>query len=88
MTGCGDCSHSLRRYLDQELYGQELVQFRAHLKECAACRRELEEEQELSRLLHQSRPLYSAPASLRARVLEAIGEPDPEILGPRPKRQS
>ena len=87
MTGCGDCSNNLRRYLDKELCGQELLQFRAHLKQCEACRRELEAEEELSRLLHRSRPLYSAPNSLRDRVLRAIGEPVPESLAPRPKRQ-
>ncbi len=75
MKGCGDYGENLRRYLDKELCADELVQFRAHLGECVTCRQELEAEEELTRLLARSRPLYSAPDSLRNRVLRAIGEP-------------
>ncbi len=87
MTGCGDCSDNLRRYLDKELCGQELLRFRAHLKQCEACRQEAEAEEELSCLLHRSRPLYSAPNSLRDRVLRAMGEPVPESPAPRKRQQ-
>jgi hypothetical protein len=41
---------------------------RAHLQTCANCKARLEEEQDLSRLLKRSRPLYSAPRQLCARV--------------------
>jgi mycothiol system anti-sigma-R factor len=84
MKGSDGCSRSLLRHLDQELCGQKLVEFRAHLKECAACRQEIEAEEELSRLLHRSRPLYAAPDALRDRVLRAIGEP---LLGLRPNKR-
>ena len=56
------------RYLDNELSGKEREEFLSHLKGCVACRALLEEEQELSHLLRQSRLLYTAPAELRARV--------------------
>ena len=48
MKGCDDYSASIQLYLDQELSGQDLDEFRAHLEECPACRMELEAEAELS----------------------------------------
>jgi mycothiol system anti-sigma-R factor len=75
VKGCDGGSQSILRYLDQELCGQELLQFRTHLVECATCKQEIDAEEELSRLLHRSQPLYAAPAGLRDRVLGAIGEP-------------
>jgi mycothiol system anti-sigma-R factor len=59
------------RYLNNELKGQELAEFRAHLDSCADCQAQLQAEEALSRLLHRTRPLYSAPAALRARVSAA-----------------
>jgi mycothiol system anti-sigma-R factor len=86
MKGCGDYRENIRRLLDKELCPHELDQFRCHLAECPACRQELEAEEELSSLLNRSRPLYTAPDSLRNRVLRAIGEPLQESLpDPRPK---
>ena len=70
MNGCDDYSATIELYLDRELSGQDLDGFRAHLKECEACRMELEAEEKLSALLHRSRPLYSAPDALRARVMQ------------------
>jgi mycothiol system anti-sigma-R factor len=80
MKGCGDYRENIRRYLDKDLCGHELAQFRTHLAECPECRQELEAEEGLSSLLARSRPLYTAPLSLRNRVLDAIGEPVPESL--------
>jgi anti-sigma factor RsiW len=72
-------------YLDDELRGQDLEDFLAHLDNCADCRRLLEEEQALSNLLHRTRPLYTAPESLRARIASASGEP--VVLGDKPDRK-
>jgi mycothiol system anti-sigma-R factor len=86
MKGCDDFNETLRRYLDGELRGHELLQFRDHLEQCAECRKELEAEEELSRLLHRTRPLYTAPDTLRDRVLRAMEEPTSESLpGTLPK---
>jgi mycothiol system anti-sigma-R factor len=71
MKGCDDYSATIQIYLDWELSGQDLEDFPPHLEECEACRTELEAEERLSSLLHRSRPLYSAPDALRARVLQA-----------------
>jgi mycothiol system anti-sigma-R factor len=70
MKGCDDYSATIQLYLDRELSGQDLEDFQAHLKECEACRTELEEHERLSALLQRSRPLYSAPDALRVRVMQ------------------
>ncbi|MDX6460894.1 MAG: hypothetical protein QOJ51_380 [Acidobacteriaceae bacterium] len=75
MKGCDDYSATIQLYLDRELSGQDLENFPPHLKECEACRTELEGDERLSALLHRSRPLYSAPAALRARVMRAESFP-------------
>jgi anti-sigma factor RsiW len=70
MKDCGgDYGATVGLYLDNELSGPDLEDFRAHLRECEDCQAELAAAEELSRLLHRSRPLYSAPAALRDRVM-------------------
>ena len=71
MKGCDSYDATIQLYLDHELTGQDLENFRAHLEECEACRTELEAQARLSALLHRSRPLYSAPDTLRVRVMQA-----------------
>jgi mycothiol system anti-sigma-R factor len=68
MNPCENFESHLLLYLDNALHPQEAENLRAHLHTCENCRARLEEEQELSRLLKGSRPLYSAPQQLRARV--------------------
>jgi mycothiol system anti-sigma-R factor len=55
-------------YLDNDLQGEELDEFRAHLETCAGCRASLEAELALSLLLRRSGPLYAAPERLRSRI--------------------
>jgi len=69
MKDCDDCRENILLYLDKELSVSQVVAFRAHLEICEPCRQLLEAEEELSRVLHRSRPLYSAPATLRDRIL-------------------
>ena len=71
MKGCDDFGMSIQLYLDKELTAEDIEEFHAHLEKCPACRMELQAEQELSGLLHRSRPLYSAPDALRTRVIQA-----------------
>jgi len=75
MKGCEDYSANIQLYVDKELRGQDLEEFRAHLETCAACEQELAAEEELSRLLHDTRPLYIAPQALRDRIMQASTEP-------------
>jgi anti-sigma factor RsiW len=72
-------------YLDNELRGQDIEDFLVHLDNCADCRRLLEEERALSNLLHRTRPLYTAPEPLRARIA-AIAE-QPATFGDKPDRK-
>jgi mycothiol system anti-sigma-R factor len=73
MKDCaGDYSATIELYLDKELSGPDLEAFQAHLEECEACRAELAAGEELSRLLHRSQPLYSAPDALRDRVMRTM----------------
>jgi mycothiol system anti-sigma-R factor len=71
MSPCDENSVKMLRYLDGDLEGRELEEFRSHLDSCSNCLAHLEKEKALSHLLRRSRPLYSAPASLRARVSAA-----------------
>jgi anti-sigma factor RsiW len=68
MNPCEEHSDELMLYLDDELVGEKLTEFLAHLKTCVDCRAALEKQLALSAVLRQSRPLYSAPPRLRARV--------------------
>jgi len=72
MKSCDDLNVDLLRYLDNDLSDQEFKYLRAHLDICVNCQDRLERERALSRFLHASRPLYSAPAELRIQVLAAI----------------
>ena len=72
MSPCDEFSFKALRYLDDRLHGQELDDFRAHLEVCANCRAGMEAERALSQLLHRSRPLYSSPPALHARVTAAV----------------
>ena len=68
MSPCDEYRVKILRYLDDDLRGNELDDFRSHLETCADCRANVEAEHALSHLLHRSRPLYSATAALRSRV--------------------
>jgi len=72
MRACDEYRSNIPLYLDDELSGSELNDFRTHLRECAECRSLLEEEQALSRLLRGSRPLYPVPERLRDRVSQIV----------------
>ena len=58
MKDCvSDYEATIQLFLDKELTGSDLEEFLAHLEVCEACRSELQSGQELSGLLHRSRPL-------------------------------
>jgi len=81
MSPCDELSLKALRYLENRLQGQELDEFRAHLEACPSCRATLETERTLSQLLHRSRPLYSVPSALRARVATMVEEHTASIRG-------
>jgi mycothiol system anti-sigma-R factor len=86
MKGCDDYSETIQLYLDRELSGRDLEDFQAHLEECEACRGELEAQERLSVLLRRSRPLYSAPDALRARVMQTAESFPPTASLPAVRR--
>jgi mycothiol system anti-sigma-R factor len=89
MKGCDAYGPSIQLYLDKELSGEDAEDFRAHVEECEACRKEFEAEKELSGLLHRSRPLYSAPDAVRARVMQVTAAPLPSsALDPSIRRRN
>lgn len=71
MSPCDEYSAKVLSYLDNRFQGQELDDFRSHLDDCSSCRARVEAERSLSEILLRSRPLYSAPPELRARVAAA-----------------
>lgn len=74
MNCCDENAIKTLRYLDKDLEGHELEDFLAHLDSCVTCRERLEAERELSGTLDRSRPLYSAPVTLRDRLGAAVIE--------------
>jgi mycothiol system anti-sigma-R factor len=80
MKDCGDYRKNILLYLDKSLSGSQLIKFRTHLETCEVCKEVVEAEEELSQLLHRSRPLYSAPTTLRDRILRAAKGASPKDL--------
>lgn len=72
MSACDEYRVRFLHYLDNSLQGEELADFRAHLEHCPNCRVRAEAERSLSQVLRRSRPLYSAPPGLRARVATTL----------------
>jgi anti-sigma factor RsiW len=62
------------QYVQNQLAGEELEEFEAHLVTCPACTAELQQERALSALLRRSSPLYEAPAECAERVRELLAE--------------
>lgn len=88
MNVCEEYAVDLLLYLDNELSGQKLEQLLAHLKFCAQCRDWIEEQRELSVILDQSRPLYSASPNLRTRVGAILAHSDSGLQVVRPNESS
>jgi mycothiol system anti-sigma-R factor len=83
MKDCDDCRENILLYLDKSLGDSQLAEFHAHLEICGACSQVVEAEEELSNLLHRSRPLYAAPTTLRDRILRVTRASSPTDLPPQ-----
>ncbi len=86
MKDCGDYSGAIRLYLDSELQGPHIIELRAHLEGCPACRQELEAEEKLSCLLKRAKPLYSTPDRLRKRIQRIADETIPDLSPDMPPK--
>jgi mycothiol system anti-sigma-R factor len=65
---CEHVGRDLDAYLDRELDVEAAKTIRAHIGECASCRRQVAEREALSRLVRAA-PYYPAPDRLRSRIL-------------------
>jgi anti-sigma factor RsiW len=74
MNLCENIRARLSLYLDEELQGKERHTVEAHLEECDACRVWFDRERRFLEMVRASRPLATAPATLRTRVQECLGE--------------
>ncbi|MBX7222521.1 MAG: zf-HC2 domain-containing protein [Blastocatellia bacterium] len=61
-------------YLDDELQNGERDAFETHLSTCAACRALVDQERAWLGAVRSARPLYQAPAELRARIEKNLAE--------------
>ena len=80
MSDCADIRNRLNLYLDNELQGDERVDFEYHLRDCAACRSSAQAEQRFLDSIRAAEPLYVASPQLRDRVSTALHQPS-EIPG-------
>jgi anti-sigma factor RsiW len=87
MNPCDRHDANILHYLNGELEDSMLEDFLAHLNKCSACREKLHEEQALTDLFRRSRPLYTAPDALRARVA-AVAAGRASANGDPPLRQA
>ena len=82
MDRCADIRARLALYLDAELEGGERATFEAHLRECEACRRIVNDERAFLDPIRRAQPLYFASDTLRARVEKVTGEGPPAVAAP------
>jgi len=79
---CGEFLRAIHLCLDDELSIMRRLQMRRHVTWCKPCRRIMDSEAGLTSLLAADALEDSAPAGLRARILEQIseeGSPFPEV---------
>jgi anti-sigma factor RsiW len=81
-SACQDIRGRLVFYLDDELQGNERVEFESHLNNCETCRTLLENERRFLALIRQSRPLHRASPELRARVESLVNTSQPAPIAP------
>ena len=75
----GDCSetlHELYHFLDGELTEDKRTAIHEHLEDCPPCFEAFDFEAEIKQYIAQ-KCRDRVPDSLRARIAEAIGHPDP-----------
>jgi anti-sigma factor RsiW len=71
---CEHVERDLDAYLDRELDPSAAAVVRAHISECAACRRQVAERDALSQLVRAA-PYYTAPERLRTQIMARTARP-------------
>ena len=72
MSDCTDIRNRLNLYLDNELQGDERVDFESHLRECNSCKALANAEQRFLDGVRAAEPLYVASPELKQRVRTAL----------------
>jgi anti-sigma factor RsiW len=70
---CSQIRKMISPYVDEELRPEHRRAFTAHIRECAACKKELENMQSVHELF-ASAESYSAPSGFATRVMENLEE--------------
>ncbi|HKU77361.1 MAG TPA: zf-HC2 domain-containing protein [Pyrinomonadaceae bacterium] len=77
LINCDDVRGRLTLYLDDELRGDERASVEAHLSECESCAGIFARELNFLNTVRESGPLHVAPAELRAKVQQVLGQNRP-----------
>jgi len=84
---CTECRDALDAYVDGELDAAESAAVREHVAACQDCRREQALVANTSSLLRESLVRHSAPDVLKARLRNALAQPNP-FQDDAPRRRS
>ncbi|MEW6731367.1 MAG: anti-sigma factor [Acidobacteriota bacterium] len=85
MIYCEEARRIIHLYIDNELQGIELAQFKTHINSCNNCRIVLEKEQDWLLTLRAQAPLYHAPTPLRDSIEQLVqANVDVEYSQPAP----
>ena len=82
MSECDRIKARIDFYLDDELSGDELLDFAEHLERCPACRAIVNGQQGFLTKIRQAQPLYEAPEELRSRVSRILEESPAQFPAP------
>src|SRR5690349_24023288 len=85
---CADCSDAVNAFVDGELLADEQRDVREHLATCADCRREHEILVATTRTLKEGLVRHRAPDVLKARIRNALVQPDAFAPASDPPRRS
>ena len=80
MSECTDIRSRLNLFLDNELQGDERVDFEYHLRECQSCRSFAQAEKRFLDTIRTSDPLYVASSELTTRVRSILQLSDKDSL--------
>jgi anti-sigma factor RsiW len=82
MKQCEDIRERMAFYLDDELRGDDLAAFEAHVQKCLACHNAVASERRFIESIREVNPLYSAPSELRARAEAILRDAPPALTAP------
>jgi anti-sigma factor RsiW len=79
---CNEIRPLIALHLDDELRGDDLLAFQAHIEICDGCRGVLARERRFLNEVRGVAPIYRASEQLRERAIEALGENQPAATAP------